>query len=742
MPKHEDFKKIYARFVKQYGDKKGKDLYFAWLSKNKYDDTIALSGQKKKEKKELLCHIRGIEIKETPTDFHIEGLIATSHVDNLDLDQDIDVPDMIPKETLESFANQINTLDRARVMGEKHSEGRSINAEYYGVADIENNPAKVIELTDGQYGLYVDTKLIKDDPYTPTLIQKFQTKELDSFSITYDTDGFSTTDFDFIDDKLVRILNPETQLFGYTASYQGKAVNPNAITTGYGFKEFKELVGVENNSKGVQIMKEKKEDEDKDESEGKPSEDVKEEKPIEEKPIKEEPVKELPKEDDAEEKEFKKAWKTEQKERTEKEAKEHLVKQADLIAERVNKKMEVKEKVLKEDNAPKEQKEIPLEFKEFGEVFNNREIELKEQARRAGAFCDVKGIDWTTAVTPRCEAREYKNFGTNGRNLEFKGLSMTTNQNADTDYLQSAAELQDVYDPVIYNALNQNTLTWNLLAKDDFSKKGNNKVQFTLKTVANTSAAFYLGNAVVTGYVGRLKYETKFKKVQVGVSVDGDLIAAAVGGPVGDVFAQEVMDSTLDMLAVVNANLFGIVGLETAAETIGFEFIAHSGTYTTMYNLARDSSTNLLSPDAAADTYIDGASAVISMFKLRSAITQAVTEGANKANLVFITNPLQGDILRGKFDDARRMLTSKDTDLGFSTDLWVDGIPVFEDKDCNTDDWWLIDLETHRVAIWKPPTLEKLGKTADSEDAFIKMYFAVYNRAPRRLCMIYNCATS
>ena len=130
------------------------------------------------------------------------------------------------------------------------------------------------------------------------------------------------------------------------------------------------------------------------------------------------------------------------------------------------------------------------------------------------------------------------------------------------------------------------------------------------------------------------------------------------------------------------------------------------------------------------------------MTNLRAAIRQAVLENASKRNLVFITAPTQGDLMRGKFDDSRRMLTSKDTDFGFSTDLFVDGIPVFEDKDCNTDDWFLVDLETHRVAIWIPPTIEKLGKTADSESAFIKTYLATYNRAPRRMVQIYGCATS
>ena len=417
-------------------------------------------------------------------------------------------------------------------------------------------------------------------------------------------------------------------------------------------------------------------------------------------------------------------------------------KTAGKIAEGVLSKMEMKEKVLKDNKPSNKDAEVSLELKEFREVVENPgKLELKEQFRRAAAACDSIKLDWQSASTSACESREYKSFGVKGTNLEFKGLSITTNQNADTDYLQSSAELQDVYDPVIYNALNQQTLTWNLLAKDDFSKKGNNQVQFTLKTAANVSASFYTGNSVATDNVTRLKYQTKFKKLQVGVSVDGDMIAAARGGPVSDVFAQEVMDSAMDMLAVLNVALFAEVGLETASAVIGFEYITDSAGNTSLYNLTR-SSANKLAPASAGDTYIDQGSVVVSMTNLRAAIRQAVAENANKRNLVFITAPTQGDMLRGKFDDTRRALTSRDTDFGFSTDLFVDGIPVFEDKDCNTDDWFLVDLETHRVAIWIPPTIEKLGKNADSEDAFIKTYLATYNRAPRRMVQIHSCSTS
>lgn len=739
MPKHQDFQKIHNRFMKQYG-KEGESMYYAWLNHHKYDDTKAFPGKGMKEF-EKVCSIRGFEIKEFEKEFHVEGLIATSHLDNAGRIFDDGINDVIPKETLESWAIQINTFPQSRVMGVHHSEGNPINPEYFGVADVEHNPARVIALTDGEWGLFVDTKLLKNDAMTPEIIRKFQTGELNSFSVTYDASNPEAVDFEMRgESELVRIVLPQSKLFGYTGA--SNPVNREAIIVGQGFKEFKELMPNHNlllrdseyKYKEVEKMPEK---ENKEISSGDSAGDQAQPSPgVAKQPSME--SKEIPTGEDAEYKEFE-AFKADKKVREEKEFVERT---SNKIAEGVLSKMEIKEKVLKDQSSPSEQKEVSLEQKEFREVVTNPgKFELKEQFRRAAALCDSIKLDWQGAHTSAAESREYKHFGVKGRHLEYKGLGITTNQNTDTDYLQSSAELQDVYDPVIYNALNQVTVTWNLLAKDDFSKKGNNQVQFTLKTAANTSAAFYSGTSVTSANVTRLKYQTKFKKLQVGVSVDGDMIAAARGGPVSDVFAQEVMDSTLDMLAVLNTALFAEVGLETASAVIGFEYITDSAGNTTLYSLTR-SAANKLAPDAAGDTYINGSSADISMTNLRGAMRQSVMEGARKSNLVFVTHPIQADKLRGQFDDSRRMLTSKDTDFGFSTDLFVDGVPIFEDKDCNSDDWFLVDLETHRVALWVPPTIEKLGKTADSEDAFIKMYLATYNRAPRRMVQIYGNATS
>ncbi len=755
---HKDFQMIKDRFMSNFPTT-GEFLFQRFIEKKGFDTTNPLPN--KTETKEFKCNVVGVEIKEDDLCFHVEGLIATSHIDDTDKDEGAGIPDRIPKATLESFAEQINSNHDSRVMGAHHSEGSNQNpvyrdwinnigandlvdnsagAEFFGEADVSNNPARVMTLVDGEHGLFVDTKLLKSDPMTPNVIDGFQSGHFNSFSITYETDGFQTTDFEKNGDGLVRVLLPETRLAGYTAASHPK--NPNAIATGYGYKEFKELVShtqlnlkeVKKMEKNVKEVKEEVAEEAAKSEETKPAEVAE----VAEVVAESEAGSEEPSEGEvAELKEFR-AYKANKKVLEEKEA---LEKKAEMIAGKIIGKMEVKEKVLKGDNTPAAN-EVSLEMKEFIEARDNtKTLEIKQQFSRAGALCESINLDWQKSTTSMAESREYKSFMIVGRNLEYKGLGITTNQNTDTDYLQSSAELQDIYDPIIYNALNQATLTWNILSKDDLSKKGNNQVQFTLKTAANTSAAAYLGNAVATGNVTRLKYQTKFKKYQVGVSVDGDMIAAARGGPVSDVFAQEVMDSTMDLMAVINLALFAEKGLETAAEVIGFEYIADSAGNTTLYNLTR-SSANKLAPASAGDTYIDQSSTVISMTNLRAAIRQCVTDGSNKRDLVFITSPTQGDMLRGKFDDSRRMLTARDTDFGFSTDLFVDGIPVFEDKDCNTDDWFCVDLSAHRIAMWIPPTIERLGKSADSEDAFIKTYFATYNRAPRRLVQIFGAATS
>ena len=133
------------------------------------------------------------------------------------------------------------------------------------------------------------------------------------------------------------------------------------------------------------------------------------------------------------------------------------------------------------------------------------------------------------------------------------------------------------------------------------------------------------------------------------------MIAAARGGPIGDVFAQEVKDSTDDLLAVINAALFAEVGAETAAGVIGFEYVADQAGNTTLYNVTR-SQANGLASTTTTDNYIDGASADLSLTNLRAAKRKALKEGAQLSSLVFIGDHIQGDKLRGIYDAAQRLI--------------------------------------------------------------------------------------
>lgn len=701
----------------------------------------------------MFSRVGGYELKEADDGIVVKGYIATTHLDDgfYDESRDLFVRDRISVDTLHSWADQINNGNPKvnKVSVHHNREPRVTGVGIKGTARVDSLPG-------GDYALYVDSQINKAKDNYEDVKYEVDHGLMDSFSIEFTTKDPLTQEYiegavveEQSGNGIIRTLLPSTELEGWTLASQ--PMNPHAVM-------LKEVINHVNEQKELNrdktiIMEEGKMSEEEtklDETVEEPSpseEPVKEEAPVEETPA--EPVAEEAVKEDVDEKEAFNRFKTyeaKQKRDSElksivKEIKSQLSKELDKVEVKEKKllnkpELGVKEKELKEYNDGireyKENKDGSIQFK----------TSMNAQWFMAGKMSDSMGLTVGGLKMDKgpCEAREFKTFNVNGRFLEAKGLGITTNQNTDTDYLLSAAELSDVFDPIIYNALNQATITWSILAKDDMSNKGNNQVQFTLKTAANTTAGAYTGNAVALGNVTRLKYQTKFKKYQAGISVDGDMIAAARGGPIGDVFAREVKDSTDDLMSEINKALFAEVGLETAAGVIGFEYIADSTGNTTMYNLTR-SAANRLSPDNATQTYINGASADLAIGNLRKAKRQCLVDGSDINNLVFVGSYIQGDKLRGVYDSLQRLIPTSSR-FGFEGRPEFDGIPFFEDKDCNDDDVFLIDLDSHRIAIWVPPTLEMLGKDSDSQKGFIKTYFATYNRAPRRLVMIYGNATS
>jgi len=702
----------------------------------------------KQNNKSIQCTIGGIEIKGLEDAMTIGGFISTTHLDEGFIntafsDGELLVPeapegahirDRCDLELLKEWEPELNSgVPRANKVSIQHDRNDPIVA---GV--VSRGSAIVRELPDGEHGLYVDDIIDPTHDTFETTQTRLDIGTYDGFSIEFNN---AVYDIQEHDDYYERTLLPGTKL-------KGHAIVPRPMNE-YAMR-LKEIdknmnkVNKDNLNFKTEEVTETTNKETLNTEDNKMTEEIKTEAP------KQEEVKSTFTDEQMKEyMDLKKAQ----------EAKSEEDKMATFKASILAEVKKGAEDVKVEDKAgsisePEEKKESPemVSFKEAvgckrsiksGSVHYEASIDM--QWKSAGKLADsLKLTDGGIATTKSLNVRNYKNFQTNGRMLEMKGLGITTNQGS--TYYLSAPELQDIFDPVIYNTLNQSTTTWALLNKDDFSTKGNNQVQFKVKTAINNSLdtstnGFYTGNAVVTGNGTRLQAQTKFKKQAVGVEVDGDMIAAAKGGPVGDVFALEVASATEDLMQYANIQLFAETGLETGAQPIGFEYITDSAGNTTMYGYTRSSYTTFLAPSSAGDTYINGNSADITLTNLRAAKRQALKQGASLDNLFFTCDHIQGDKFRGIYDAIQRVAPTSSR-FGFEGMLEFDGIPIFEDKDCNDDDWFLIDSATHRLAIWVPPTLEMLGKDSDADKGFIKMYWCAYNLHPIRMVQIYGNATS
>jgi len=98
------------------------------------------------------------------------------------------------------------------------------------------------------------------------------------------------------------------------------------------------------------------------------------------------------------------------------------------------------------------------------------------------------------------------------------------------------------------------------------------------------------------------------------------------------------------------------------------------------------------------------------------------------------------------YNDAERIVNSTTPRFGFEGMPNFDGIPLFADKDLDgtsvTNQIYLVDLDSSRIAMKQPITVEMLGKTRDAVAGFLKQYWATYFKAPYRNIEINTLATS
>lgn len=676
---------------------------------------------KKQDKEHRFASGGVMEVKSVDGELVIGGYIATTHPDSYN--------DIITKEALDIWEKEINDgIPRANKVTYHHDrqDKRRVGVGLKGSARVDTFP-------DGEYGLFVNTVVNKSHDLYDDIEYEYRINVLDSFSIEFvhpepKDDG----------DMTPRVLGPETELYGWTLA--SSPVNDNAVM-------IKEMLTSNSNSQSLSSKEQGNEEYTMSEENTKALESLQAE-------LKE--LKEFKEQKEAADVAAKKASEADKKKAEEEEAKKKMdTKEKELNDQIVS----LKEAVAKmsESNTPaledkEKEDKIRPEFKELSKTFEKKDISYKSMCYDIGKYLAARGFEDKESMKQLANTKENGNFDFAGKfsfnkvegkeTMEFKGLSVGDNVNtnyinATTEIGLSQAELQDVMLPVIFNALNESTVTWDLLAKDNMGSRGTNRITFVLKT-GNTGAYFSKGNAITTTETDREKYTIEYKKIYIGGAVDGDLQAYSRGAPFGEALALEIADRTIALKTKMNQALFDeTAGNKSAATPLGIPAITDSAGNTTLYDTTR-SAANKLDPDAAGDTYVDGSGGLTEPM-LRNAIEQATTDGSDLNNLIFVGTPAVINKYKALFDNKERLVPYSPR-AGYKNAPDFEGVPLFGDKDSKASSLFLIDTAALRIGILVPSTVEMLGKRSDSSEFFVKSYYAVYCTAPRRLVEIYSIA--
>ena len=364
-------------------------------------------------------------------------------------------------------------------------------------------------------------------------------------------------------------------------------------------------------------------------------------------------------------------------------------------------------------------------------------------------------------VNNRLEAKEFYRL----QNVEMKaggGLGVTNASNANLNladsnwtygsYFLSPVELNDIFQPVLVNQLNDQTTTFGSLTKEDWS--GRSQIQFRARTGRNSTVGGYAEGVNLTygtdftGNVGRDKFQQPFSYYRVLLAVTGQAqrLAQSPGG-IGDVWADEIKWSGVDLLAGtggLNLALIGTGAGTSESTSLGFEGLI-LGTTGTLYGKA-------LSGNATLRSHKENMNSVrIKLDQLRKMIRDVSTgtgTGASQihsnsrlGDLAFYCHHLQRDFVKGLIQDMQRLVPTS-ARVGFEGEVEFDGVPIRADRQMDTDDIFLINHAHTKIAMNLPPTLEPLPVTADAQAAHIKTYWNLYSDAPGNNYWAHTFATS
>lgn len=718
-----------------------------------------------KKKKMMKCFqfTKGVFYKAVDSDFYTEGFVATSHLDDAHLIPEelggTGLPDYIPHSTLQSIADQINTLAGAGAASLHHNR----ESQVVGVA----KEASVKRLSDGEYGVYVVTQHNAKHPEFDTVKYEVENGMLSGYSIEYDPVDFH---FEVREGKEVRVLD-DIRVHGYGLA--SRPINPHAAIVDYEYKELlcfsnpnlKEGVG------GGVVMAEEK---------------TKVVEAVESKEAKVEAPKIVEAKESFSQEEYSEFLKFKEMNKA-REHKEAIKKEVEAVLAGMNFKaplkadarVEAKELEFKELKDYKEAvskgKPIQVQYKAAAALIN-KDIELSAKAgvpdilRRSenapgvtekfvmgnksqnwdigyqshGKLSVKEGEGWTSVPQ-----KAYGNLlQVKELSLQYKDLETDTNAGGWTygSYNLSPAEMNDVFQPVIINQLNEQRTVWNTLQKVDFSAYS--QIQFRIRTTRNSTAGGQLESfdmtSNYTGNSGRRKISQPFSYYYVMVRVTGPEIALSQApGGIGDVYAAEVSDATEDLLRILDRAVIG-TGAGTAENaSLGFE-----GLIITTGNLYGIDVTSI---DAGANNFprypleaaavTNAGSVRITLERIRTTISSCVNNGANQNDLVMYSHRTQQDFIRALIQDMQRIVPTS-ARVGFEGVIEVDGVPVLDDVNINTDDIFFIDSAHTKIGLKVAPTYEETAKTIDARNGFIKCYWNLYSDKPSHNAWVHTLATS
>lgn len=656
-----------------------------------------------------------IDLKELKEEYYSKGYIATTHIDS--------VGDKIMKETLDKWANEINSTQEFKADNVSiHHDRNDMNLAGRSV----KGSAKVERLNDGEYGLWVETHHNKTHPNFADTVYQIDNGFLTHYSIEYDTHDNSATQRMNTTDGWVRVITPETDLVGYGLASPRTVVNENAAMTDEGYKElFHKKIDTTMVNKPVLESKETV------------PEALPEVKKMEE--IKEVAVKEAPKIDEKELAEFDEF-------KQYKEMKKMLKDKKEEIKEAVEKKVEDKKPMI----ANKEKIEVETKEVKFKELADYKEAILqkkhssvlfKEAAKLHNAFMK-KGVQIKSGSMDRSETP----FEVKEGKIELKaGLTtdsnyvgaQTTYWDALDHYEQTPAELNDIYGPAIISQLNEQHTTYNLLAKDDFS--GDSAIRFRAKTArtSNVGSVAYGATPSWTSYTTRRKLNVAFVTYKADVAVEFEEIELANSpGGVGNIYAQEIADATEALGFTINSDI--LTSATTPSESEPYTFEQTIKTSGTLYGRTVTDSGYTTLAAAGVDNM---SSAPLSLEKMRAMIDGVKANGAMSSDLAFICHYTQSRKFKTLIQSIQRTVPTS-ARVGFEGMAELDGVPIYEDAQANTDDLFLVDLKHMRFGIKKAPTYVEFGLTTLERKGIIWMMGNLYCTAPNHNYWIYGLKTT